>query len=293
MPDNESNTDPTSIVDEEESRFILDTLDDLQKLFSELQKREFHLQPMVQRRLQEFKHAWRDYFTSDVLNSDKQEQLTVSCGLNYVERRAKTSTSMYKSDAVLRSLLKQKICYYCHKAGHIISQCRYRNRTCFYCGDGKHFIAFCPLKPNFKQTNRLPTQYREKIRDCAHPCKFESNNRNEVRECDTSNQNSFQTNRSINDEIVAERLNPDVTEGNTSPIVNLCNLSPDTRLKLPIALYDTKPDIELECETVLSIIREEVLLNTPTEFNCKTEETVENLVKKPREVIFVPSVRLI
>lgn len=33
-----------------------------------------------------------------------------------------------------------RICFYCRKLGHLIANCRYRNRSCFYCGNYNHFF---------------------------------------------------------------------------------------------------------------------------------------------------------
>lgn len=39
----------------------------------------------------------------------------------------------------------EKRCFYCRKVGHIIADCRHRNKSCVRCGNSSHHIALCPL----------------------------------------------------------------------------------------------------------------------------------------------------
>lgn len=42
-----------------------------------------------------------------------------------------------------RFVKESRRCHFCHKLGHIVVDCRHRNRSCFYCGDPDHLIASC------------------------------------------------------------------------------------------------------------------------------------------------------
>lgn len=151
--------------------------------------------------------------------------------LPYQSFRAKAVSS--------RNPVARKKCYYCQKLGHLISQCRFKNRECFYCGSNSHFIADCKLNPK-------PYIGRVKLRS------------------DKNVQCDIQADKSISSEVTGKCANPELSDAK-GPIVNLCNLHPGTLLRFPILVND-KPDTLLDSETVTNIIREEVLLNCDTKF---------------------------
>lgn len=54
-----------------------------------------------------------------------------------------------------------RTCYYCHKAGHVKSQCRRYLNQCLVCGSGSHGIAGCPQRrfsPNIAPENNFSPQ---------------------------------------------------------------------------------------------------------------------------------------
>ena len=54
---------------------------------------------------------------------------------------ASTSSSKIQEPRLSRG---DKTCSYCKAPGHVIEQCRKRNRSCFSCGQVGHFIGQCP-----------------------------------------------------------------------------------------------------------------------------------------------------
>lgn len=46
------------------------------------------------------------------------------------------------------NLQQRRNCYHCGRVGHVVANCRVRQRACFACGQTSHFIADCPNEPD-------------------------------------------------------------------------------------------------------------------------------------------------
>lgn len=50
-------------------------------------------------------------------------------------------------------------CSYCGRIGHLLVDCRIKNRTCFACGSTEHFIADCQFRKNLGQHSQSRSNY--------------------------------------------------------------------------------------------------------------------------------------
>lgn len=72
-------------------------------------------------------------------------QLAAPPSDSYDDQRPSSRPSMQRFSAPPQHLAKNNVkCFYCHRLGHIVADCRFRNNTCFSCGSQGHYVVNCP-----------------------------------------------------------------------------------------------------------------------------------------------------
>lgn len=143
-----------------------------------------------------------------------------------------------------RNLFVRKRCYYCRKIGHVVAECRSRNRECFRCGSKFHFIADCSLNPK-PDISKVTLRSDKNI------------------QCDIRSTGLINPEVTVNN---TDKINSEISDLDGPTIVNLCDLRKGTLFRFPIKSND-KPDTLIDSDTVTGIMREEILVNCESGFD--------------------------